>query len=213
MPNQTSVESGAPVAVYPSRMARVHWVESIKALALVWIFLNHVAERLFGSPFFGNPDKDWPALGERWAQLRLLADFGILNLPLTMARDIAWLGDQGVTLFLILSGFGLAWSCLERGSQRAVDWAAFYRRRLGRILPIWLAAHICFLLPLAALGLRLSLLDSQFYWSLLGIRVLPSQLYYGVAAWWYVTLLLQLYLVFPLLWTTIPRIGALLFRV
>lgn len=207
MLNETSVESGAPVGVHQSKTARVPWVESIKALALVWIFLNHVAERLFGSPLLGNPDKDWPAISERLAQLRPLADYGILNLPLTIVRDIGWLGDQGVTLFLMLSGFGLAWGCLGRDSHRAIDWPGFYRRRLGRILPIWVAAHICFLLPFAVLGVRLSLLDSQFYWSLLGIRVLPSQLYYGVAAWWYVTLLLQLYLVFPFLWTTLRHFG------
>jgi len=65
MPNQISVESGAPVGVYPSKMARVHWVESIKALALVWIFLNHVAERLFGSPFFGT--QSWTAAGPFYA--------------------------------------------------------------------------------------------------------------------------------------------------
>ncbi len=196
----------------PLPLTRTAWLEPLKAFAFLWIFLNHVVERLFGSPFFGNPAADWPSLAARVAQLKPLTGFGIWNLPLSLLRDVGWLGDTGVTLFLMASGFGLAWSCLERRDRGSpLRWNDFFQRRLRRLLPIWMVAHLCFLFPFALVGWRLSLLDTQLYWSLFGIRILPSQLYYGVAAWWYVTLLLQLYLVFPLLWRLLERFGALRF--
>ncbi len=187
------------------------WMESLKAIAILWIIGNHICERLFGWPFFGNPDAHWPALTVRFAQMRPLQSPGFWHWPLTCLRDIGWFGDQGVSIFLILSGIGLTWGLLAQSASQQIDWSRFYRRRFGRIFPIWWMAHILILLPFAVLGYRLSLLDSQFYFSLVGVRVLPDQLYYGVPAWWFVTLLLQLYLVFPFLFRLLQRFGPLRF--
>jgi len=187
---------------------RLPWIDRLKAVALVWIFLNHASERLFGSPSIGNPSNDWPPLAQRLAQLCPLSGFGILNLPVNFFRYIGWFGDQGVGLFLILSGFGLAWGYLVRDPHGPIGYSHFYRRRLHRIYPLWLWAHLCFLFPLAFIGLHVSLIDSAFYASILGIRILPSQLYYGVPAWWFIALILQLYLVFPLLWKSLQAWGA-----
>jgi len=44
------------------------WVELIKAFGLVWIFTNHIAEQLFGTPFIANPNSGWPVLTERVLQ-------------------------------------------------------------------------------------------------------------------------------------------------
>ncbi|MGA2034925.1 MAG: acyltransferase family protein [Thermoguttaceae bacterium] len=187
---------------------RLRWVEWLKAGALVWIFLGHAAERLCGSPYFGNPAHDWPPLAERLAQLRPISGHGMVgDLAANALRYVGWLGDQGVSVFLILSGFGLAWGCLARWGAAPPHRGDFFRRRAMRLLPLWWVAHLCLLFPLAVLGWRLSLLDSALYFSFAGIRVLPDQLYYGVAAWWFVPLLLQFYLVFPLLWIVYRRGG------
>ncbi len=41
------------------------WIEIIKAFGLVWIFTNHITEKLFGFPLIANPNSSWPALIER----------------------------------------------------------------------------------------------------------------------------------------------------
>ena len=195
----------------PQRLA---WVELLKAIALVAIFLDHVAERLFGSPYFGNPDADWPPFWERVGQLLTApASSGKWGFVLAALRDTAWLGDQGVSLFLVVSGLTLAWSCASNREPGGISWSKFYQRRLLRIYPIWIAANLLLLYPFAIFGVHVSLLDPRLYLSLAGIRVLPDQLYYGNSAWWFVTLLLQLYLVFPLLWMVLKRFGLVVFGI
>ncbi len=190
---------------------KLPWVEPLKAIALFWIFLNHVGERLFGSPYFGNPDSHWPPLAERVSQFLSVPPRG--GFLLAAFRNIAWIGDQGVTIFLIISGLTLTWSCLAAGNSATLSWAGFYKRRLMRVYPLWIAANLIFLFPFAILAVHLTLLDPRLYLSLIGIRVMPDQLYYGNSAWWFVTLLLQLYLVFPLLWNLLRRMGPLAYGI
>jgi hypothetical protein len=39
---------------------RLIWPDLLKAIALIWIFLNHVTEQLFGYPYIANPMLNWP---------------------------------------------------------------------------------------------------------------------------------------------------------
>jgi peptidoglycan/LPS O-acetylase OafA/YrhL len=195
------------------RSNRLIWIDQLKAVALAWIFLSHASERLLGSPYMANPSSEWPPLARRIRQLYPLSGFGVWNLPVNLFRYVGWLGDQGVSLFLILSGFGLVWGYLSRDPHGPIRSGEFYRRRVYRIYPLWLSAHICFLLPLAFIGLHVSLINSAFYASVLGIRIMPSQLYFGVPAWWFVALILQLYLIFPFLWKALQNWGATRFFV
>jgi peptidoglycan/LPS O-acetylase OafA/YrhL len=109
-------------------------------------------------------------------------------------------------LFLLLSGFALVWSCLDRGgaAQKPMD---FYRRRLIRIYPQWIVANVLLLDVPAVFGIHGSLADSSLYASLLGIRVLRRQMYYGWSAWWFIGLILQLYFLFPFLYRWLLRLG------
>ncbi len=189
-----------------SRSARLAWVELVKAVALVWIFLNHLTEQLFGDPLIGNPARDWPPLAERLAQLAPLHGSGIWNGPLNLLRYVGWAGDQGVQLFLIVSGFGLTWGLLQRRNG-ALDARRFYWDRARRIYPQWWAAHAVLLVASLALGSAMMLRDPRFYLSLLGVRAAPGLLFYIVPAWWYVGLILQLYAVYPVLWMGLRRLG------
>jgi peptidoglycan/LPS O-acetylase OafA/YrhL len=186
--------------------ARQHWIDSLKAIALLWIFLDHASERMFGLPLLGNPDDQWPSLHARVFQLAPMRQFGALNLPANLFRYVGWLGDLGVGLFLLLSGFALVWSCLNRGDQPLAP-REFYRRRLSRIYPMWIIAHLGMLFLPGLFGVHVSLIDPQLYWSLLGIRILPDQFYYGWSAWWFIGLILQLYLIFPILYRGLQRLG------
>jgi peptidoglycan/LPS O-acetylase OafA/YrhL len=164
---------------------------------------------LFGIPPFDHPKDDWLPLADRLAQLQPWPNDKLLAyLLLNAFRDLGWLGYQGVHLFLVLSGFGLTWSLARRSPDSNVDLRKFYRKRLWRILPLYWAAHLFFLIFHALTGQpEISVLDCRFYLSLAGCRFLPETFYYISPAWWYVGLILQLYLVFPLLWAWLRRQG------
>jgi peptidoglycan/LPS O-acetylase OafA/YrhL len=191
---------------------RLHWIDRLKAIALLWIFTDHASERIFGEPYLANPDGNWPSAHQQIAQLAPLHGFGAMNVPANLFRYLGWVGDYGVGLFLLLSGFALVWACLNRG-EKSVEPITFYGRRLNRIYPMWIAAHVCLLLPLAVLGLHVSLADPSLYWSMLGVRVTPDQFYFGWSAWWFIGLILQLYLLFPFLYSLLQRCGPVMFMV
>jgi peptidoglycan/LPS O-acetylase OafA/YrhL len=195
----------------PPDPLRLGWVDPFKGIALIWIFLNHASEQIFGGPFIANPNPYWPPLGDRIQQLLPLEGGGLGNIALNLFRWIGWLGDQGVGVFLVLSGFGLTWGLLERGRSFPQSWKDFYARRLSRVYPLWWLAHC--IVPIAwILGVTTSKKSlSNFLLSLIGLRVTSATLYAYVPAWWFVGLLLQLYIVFPLLWKWMERVGPLKF--
>src|SRR6266849_3991165 len=92
---------------------REMWVDRLKGLAMIWVFLNHAAEQIWGGLYLGNPGEGWPPFSERLIQLQPLEGHGWWNLPVNVFRYVGLLGDQAVALFLIASGFGLAASLLK----------------------------------------------------------------------------------------------------
>ena len=175
------------------------WVDRLKGIALAWIVLNHLSEQLLGSPWIANPSKDWPPLAERIAQLAPLRGHGFWDLPLNLFRYLGWSGDQGVQLFLIVSGFGLTWGLLARHGLKPFPTVEFYRRRFARVYPLWWGAHLLFLATWLVAGWGLGP-GGRALLSMAGLRFERSLFYFFEPAWWFVGLLLQLYLVFPLLW-------------
>lgn len=193
----------------PTSKPRLRWVDAIKAVALLWIILNHITERIFGFPYFANPTFDWPSFNARIAQFGIESDFGLLNLPLTIVRLLGWSGDQGVQLFIILSGFGLTWGLLLRSTDRQFPIKGFYTTRARRLYPLWIGAHFMFIVVWVITLWGLSLTDPRTYVSLLGIRITPNLFYYFSPSWWFIWLLIQLYLVFPIIWYALKRWGPL----
>ena len=197
-----------PVADSPKHQ-RFDWLDSIKAIAMAWIIWNHIGEQFFGKPHLLSPSDNWGTLAARIEQLKPIAVSDYLSsIVMNAMRYVAWLGDHGVALFLIASGFGLAWSKLGQSQGRhygeRTD-GAFWWRRIRRIYPTWFFAHLIFLLPPALIGWRVSVVDPEFYASLVALRVTPGTLYYGVPAWWFVALILQLYLLFPFVFRFLCR--------
>lgn len=185
-----------------TRRPPLPWFDALKGAALVWIFLNHLAERRYGGPAFMNPNAHWPPLAERFAELKPRTGHGWIDLPANVLRYVGWCGDQGVGLFLVLSGFGLMYG----GFARPFAAGGFYRRRLLRLYPTWWMAHGLLLLCWLLAGLA-GAPDRGFLLSLLGLRVTPDTMYTPVGAWWFVSLLLQLYLMFPPLRALLLRLG------
>jgi peptidoglycan/LPS O-acetylase OafA/YrhL/lysophospholipase L1-like esterase len=178
----------------------------LKGAAFIWVFFNHVVERVIGGAYADNPTVPWPPLAARLAQFAPVRGGGVFAWPLTFLRDLAWYGDVGVTLFVIASGFGLTYGLLARSEPEALNTGRFYRRRVLRIFPLWWGAHLVFL-PLGIIAGTLSTGDWRFYADLPALRFLPGMFYYFSPAWWYVGLIVQLYLVFPLLWRVMRRFG------
>jgi peptidoglycan/LPS O-acetylase OafA/YrhL/lysophospholipase L1-like esterase len=190
--------------------AELDWLDPLKGVAIVWIFLNHLAERMFGAPYIANPTYDWPPFSERLRQLEPIGTAVWYGPLFDAVRWVGWVGDDGVQLFLIASGFGLTWGLLARG-EGALRAGDFYRRRLWRILPTWWGAHVLFIMLGFLLAGGLSPLDPRTWLSFFGIRFTPHLLYYFSPSWWYIGLILQLYLVYPLLWLLLRRWGPWLF--
>lgn len=179
-------------------MGNLKWLDRLKGAALLWIVLSHLVEPILGSAAYNNPDEHWPPFVERVAQLAPLSGYGRLDVPVNLLRYLGWHGDSGVAVFLIATGFGLAWGLSSTDGPRPLELGAFYRRRLMRLFPMWLIMHAVAGVLVFTGVIATSRL--HFLLSAVGIRVLPKEMYAVAPPWWFVPLLIQVYLVFPLLW-------------
>jgi len=192
-------------------LGRLPWLDPIRAIALALIFLNHAVERMGELPLVANPSPSWPPLAERVSQLLSPASGSGWDAVFNAIRYPGLLGEVGVQLFVIASGVGLTLSALRKGTDRG-----FLRRRARRVVPTWVVVHLLALVasvPVLLFAGRFAdhaaaPWDARFWLSLLGWRVTPSTIYYLVAAWWFIALLVQLYLVFPFLYRLLERWGS-----
>ena len=130
---------------------------------------------------------------------------------LTILR-LAWLkisglGFHAVGVFIILSGWTLMQSTARRAEKGQIAWRAWYWARFVRLYPMYWVAHLVYLVsPFVA---RLEPVDDRIILSLLGLRFINIEMnfMYLNAAWWYFAMLIQFYLIFPLLFWTARRVG------
>ncbi len=179
------------------------WLEPVKALALLAILLNHLVEQFSPGSWFTVPRNNWSDFATRMSNVLPEGD----SVPIRLLVFLGWLGESAPGVFILLSGLGLTWSMLQEpaGSRWVVS---FFQRRLLRIFPLYVAMHFvilagCLLVPTcdASLGRRATLL------SLFGLRFTEDLFFYISPAWWFIWLILQLYLVFPILYLLLIRVG------
>jgi peptidoglycan/LPS O-acetylase OafA/YrhL len=122
-------------------------------------------------------------------------------------------GWQGVHVFIILSGFGLTYACLQR--RENWSWRQWYSKRLRRILPVyWLVVLLGYLLmvgiylsegkswlealsnPKRVLFVQLTLLGNFFYGT---VMTAPN------VSLWFVAFIVSFYAVFPWLYHLITQ--------
>jgi len=125
--------------------------------------------------------------------------------------QISGLGFHAVGAFIVLSGWTLMQSTMARAESGPVAWGAWYSARFVRLYPMYWVAHLVYLLsPFVA---RLEPVDERIILSLLGLRFIDITMnfMYLNAAWWYFSMLIQLYLIFPLLFWAAKKFGAWIF--
>jgi peptidoglycan/LPS O-acetylase OafA/YrhL len=181
--------------------ARLDWLDPLKALGLIAILFNHLVEEFGPGPWFTNPTNNWPDLATR------LHTWPTGSLPVLLVRWLGWLGDSGPGVFILASGVGLTYAALRR-PRSELSLPAFFRRRVLRLFPLYIAMHIVILgASLGVPGVELNLAGGKTLLSLLGLRVTRELFFYISPSWWFVWLILQLYLVFPLLLRLLERVG------
>lgn len=175
-------------------MKRLLWLDVSKALAIFFVVYFHFFRTYFehGTP----PTDDWSGLAA-----------GTLTILKMVWLKVSGLGFHAVGVFIILSGWALMQSTARRAESGGVAWNAWYRARFLRLYPMYWVAHLLYLLsPFVA---RLEPVDSRIVLSLLGLRFIDITMnfMYLNAAWWYFSMLIQLYLIFPLLFWAAQKLG------
>jgi len=182
---------------------RLDWLDGMKGIAILWIVYFH--------SFSCREVPGGLTYGFLATYRALPAETSLLG-ELTRAFTavfivVSRLGFHAVPVFLVMSGFGLAYSLAKTGEPSG-GWLGWYRSRLLRLFPMYWLAHIIFLV--VPFQVQYEAIDYRFVLSFFGDRVWPIDMimFYFNPALWYFGLLLQLYLVFPVLFRLLQRLGA-----
>jgi len=170
------------------------WLDVAKGLAIWVVVYFHFFRTYFEHGTL--PPADWSSLAGSAMAFLHLAWF-----------KVSGLGFHAVGVFIILSGWALMQSTARRVEPGGVAWGAWYRTRVLRLYPMYWVAHLVYLLsPFTA---RFEKIDGRIVLSLLGLRFIDisNNFYYLNAAWWYFTMLIQFYLLFPLLFWAARKFG------
>ena len=181
-------------------MKRLAWIDISKALAIIFVVYFHFLRTVF--EHYELPPNDWSNLAA--------ATMSILR---SAWWEISGLGFHAVGAFIILSGWTLTESALRREKSGTAGWSQWFLGRFVRLYPMYWVAHIVYLVsPFVA---RLEPVDERIILSLLGLRFINIEMnfMYLNAAWWYFSMLIQFYLIFPLLFWVAKKFGACIFLI
>jgi peptidoglycan/LPS O-acetylase OafA/YrhL len=173
---------------------RLLWVDISKGLAILFVAYFHFFTTYYHYGVL--PQTDWSTVAA-----------GGLSILRLVWYKVSGLGFHAVGVFIILSGWTLMQSTMRRAECGAAAWGTWYRARFLRLYPMYWVAHLVYLLsPFVA---RLEPVDDRIILSLLGLRFINIEMnfMYLNAAWWYVSMLIQFYLIFPLLFLAARRFG------
>lgn len=192
----------------PNQSPRLLWLDIIKGEAILLIAFFHYLIA------YNSGQIPWPlVLSSVPSIISECASSSALNgLRCTLESMVIWVfqrGPHALGPFILLSGFGLTYSLLKKGDPQG-KWVNWYFRRLIRLFPMYWAAHVIYLVSPFIYGQ--DPVDMRFVLSFLGDRIYPVDLFYYLnPSWWFFGLLLQFYLVFPLLFRFLRHLGPLYF--
>ncbi len=181
-------------------MKRLLWIDISKGLAILFVAYFHFCSTYFQHGVLPPPD---------WSNLAA----SVLTILRLVWSKVSGLGFHAVGVFIILSGWTLMQSTMRRAESGPLAWGSWYQVRFLRLYPMYWVAHLVYLVsPFVA---RLEPVDSRIILSLLGLRFIDIQMNFMHlnAAWWYFSMLIQFYLIFPLLFWSARRLGPLWFLI
>lgn len=201
-------------------MKRLLWIDTLRALTIFWVIAYHYF--LVGRELGPIPSYFW----------NLVTSLSSLDVSFFLQNSLLliWrLGYQGVAIFLMLSGLGLTMSTLGR---KKLNTASFYKKRLPRIIfPYWFAFFFTIAIVLLLAGYRVFAFGGDFSSQFAKGHQIPQFLPYPLnpgdllmsffviprilrIEWlltlpvtlWFIALIMQFYLVFPLLFLIARRV-------
>jgi len=176
-----------------SQNNKLDWIDALKGFAIIGILLNHFVESYFHSyPWFSNPESNWPELAERMGTIFPKEGSFFIR----FIQFLGWLGDMGPGIFIFISGLTLTLSALKK----PINTIEFYKNRLLRIYPLYIAIH-AIILFVAAIFFKWEIhyLSPYTILSFLGLRFTDSLFFYLNPSWWFIWFILQMYFLFPFL--------------
>ncbi len=117
---------------------------------------------------------------------------------------MSYLGHYGVQMFIFISGFGLALSI----SNKPKTYGTFILDRLKKIYPLVIIAFVFYFFSTIIMNYRLVTLQEMrsFGYKFLFIHTfIPKEGLSVCGPWWFFGLIMQLYLLFPLIYKLIIR--------
>jgi peptidoglycan/LPS O-acetylase OafA/YrhL len=166
----------------PAKRKTLGQIEVMRVVAVTGIFLYHLWSDV---PLAGTQNPMGPAFGAILAQ-----------------------GWMGVILFNIVTGFVLTLPFAGPGGRPMPGYFTFLRHRFLRICPNYYIGLVFWTLVALVAGRAGANLLSSFTQHLLFVHTLnPSVFFDIVPAYWWMGLLAQFYLAYPLLWKVYEKLG------
>lgn len=210
--SKTTPSTSAPQP--PLLNGRLDVLDYVRGLAIIHIFLYHYYIEWFQGSFLIIPD----GVAANIPRLQIFHDGGLLDIFKNLFSFLWVYGFTSVNLFLLLSGFVLTYSALKSKSEISTggELLSFYVKKLKRLL---VPFYITLLLGVAILFLR-NLLYPSFSampiyttWDLVKTLFVPFLVYdlpflqKFNGDLWFITLILQLYIIFPVLYYALKKYG------
>lgn len=172
----------------------------LRAVAISMIMAHNYMHWLPGSP--GENE-----FGFQADRVGLLLD-GLWQKPLDIVRLLAsYFGHYGVQIFFFLSGYGLT---VKYGSA-IPEWWEFQIKRWKAFYPAIIISALGFFVYE---GLRIGWAEVWSEHSLNLLRqmtglsnFIPDNVYRPIGPWWFIGVILQFYLVVPLIWKAVGKYG------
>lgn len=174
---------------------RFQELDMMRGFAACWVVGVHFWAFIFIPRFFGytNYFEYIKVVGPIWtiAKFFPLPFNSLGNIVFDLLNIFLLLGYQGVHIFFVLSGFGLAYSRILKPDD---NWFNFMRKKFFRIYPTyWILLAVCFMIPQLRADLFFGFFDWWSFWRSLIIldKAIPFS--------WFMFPLIQFYLCFFLL--------------